>query len=98
MWMDFMKAAIANKPNEAFPTGNMPKKELEVPLTPPEDSPVVKEIPKATEEVDPDAGEPDAAPAPNGPSAAPIVRPEEQKPAPAAPAPGTPPGIPPPGL
>jgi penicillin-binding protein 1A len=62
MWMDFMKAAIANKPNEAFPTGNMPKKELDVPLTPTEESPVVKEIPKTAEEVDPDAAEPDAAP------------------------------------
>jgi penicillin-binding protein 1A len=63
MWMDFMKAAIANKPKEAFPTGNMPKKELDVPVTP-ADSPVVKAIPKATEPVDPDAAEPegDAAP------------------------------------
>jgi penicillin-binding protein 1A len=58
MWMDFMRAAIANKPDEAFPTGNMPKKELDVPLTPP-DSPVVKEIPKAPEQVDPDAIEPE---------------------------------------
>ena len=58
MWMDFMRAAIANKPDEAFPTGNMPKKELDVPLTPP-DSPVVKEIPKAPEQVDPNAIEPE---------------------------------------
>ena len=58
MWMDFMRAAIAGKPNEAFPTGNAPKKELDVPLTPP-DSPVVKKIPKAPAEVDPDAVEPD---------------------------------------
>ena len=63
MWMDFMRAAIANKPTEAFPEGNAPMKELEVPLTPPPNSPVVKEIPKAPAEADPDAEpEGDAAP------------------------------------
>jgi penicillin-binding protein 1A len=30
MWMDFMRAAIANKPDEKFPEGNAPKKQLEV--------------------------------------------------------------------
>ena len=66
MWMDFMRVAIANKPDERFPTGNMPKKELDLPLTPPLDSPVVKEIPKLPEQADPDAIEPegDAAPKP----------------------------------
>ena len=33
MWMDFMRAAIAGKPNEAFATGDDPKKVLEVPLS-----------------------------------------------------------------
>jgi penicillin-binding protein 1A len=74
MWMDFMRAAIAGKPDEAFPEGNEPKKELDVPLTP-QGSPVVKEIPKPAEETDPDAIPPDidagpkplsAAPAPTG--------------------------------
>jgi penicillin-binding protein 1A len=72
MWMDFMRAAIANKPNETFPEGNAPMKELEVPLTPP-DASVVKQIPKpAPEETDPDTAEPEApkavapAPAPTG--------------------------------
>jgi penicillin-binding protein 1A len=32
MWMDFMKAAIANKPKEAFATGGAPQKKLDVPL------------------------------------------------------------------
>jgi len=65
MWMDFMRAAIAGKPNEAFPQGNEPKKELELPLTPPASSPVVKQLPKPPIETDPDALEPDdnAAPA-----------------------------------
>ena len=30
MWMDFMRAAIANKPNETFPTAGAPKKKLNV--------------------------------------------------------------------
>jgi penicillin-binding protein 1A len=59
MWMDFMKAAIANKPDEKFPEGNAPEKQLDVPLTPPEESPVVKAIPKAPEETDPEAAEPE---------------------------------------
>jgi penicillin-binding protein 1A len=33
MWMDFMRAAIANKPNEAFAAGGAPQKKLDVPLT-----------------------------------------------------------------
>ncbi len=73
MWMDFMRAAIANKPDEKFPEGNAPEKQLDVPLTPPEASPVVKEVPKVTEDTDPDAVEPEgdagqkvAPPAPAG--------------------------------
>jgi penicillin-binding protein 1A len=78
MWMDFMRAAIANKPDEKFPEGNAPEKQLDVSLTPPEGSPVVKEIPKAPEETDPDAAEPEgdagqktAPPPPAVPSAPP---------------------------
>jgi penicillin-binding protein 1A len=66
MWMDFMKAAIAGKPDERFPVGNMPKKQLDVPLTPA--VPVVKEIPKAEGDAGAEGGDatPDAAPAPAG--------------------------------
>jgi penicillin-binding protein 1A len=35
MWIEFMKAAIANKPDEAFAAAGAPKKVLDVPLTPP---------------------------------------------------------------
>jgi penicillin-binding protein 1A len=31
MWMDFMRVAIANKPNEAFAVGGAPKKRLDLP-------------------------------------------------------------------
>jgi len=34
MWMEFMRAAIANKPDEKFPEVNSPKKQLEVPEAP----------------------------------------------------------------
>jgi penicillin-binding protein 1A len=60
MWMDFMRAAIAGKPNEAFATGDAPKKVLEVPLSAP-DSAVKRKAADTREDVDPDA--PDAAPA-----------------------------------
>lgn len=33
MWMDFMRAVIVNKPNEAFAAAGEPKKVLEVPLS-----------------------------------------------------------------
>jgi penicillin-binding protein 1A len=72
MWMDFMRAAIANKPDETFPEGNEPKKQLDVPLTPP-GSPVVQQIPKPPVETDPDAP---ATGGDAGPKAAPAPTPE----------------------
>jgi penicillin-binding protein 1A len=58
MWMDFMKAAIANKPNEKFPEEDAPEKQLDVPLTPTPDSPGMKQAPKSAGEIDPDTAEP----------------------------------------
>ena len=34
MWMDFMKVAIADRPNETFPKANAPKKQLNVQVAP----------------------------------------------------------------
>jgi penicillin-binding protein 1A len=69
MWMDFMRAAIANKPDEKFPEGNAPEKQLDVPLTPPGESPVVKGIPKPPEDAEPDPTEPEGPKtAPGGPA------------------------------
>jgi hypothetical protein len=45
----------------------MPEKQLDVPLTPAGDAPVVRQIPKEPEETDPDAIEPE-------PKAAPAVK------------------------
>jgi len=56
MWMDFMRAAIAGKPTETFPTGNAPKKQLDLPLTPASGAPAAT---PAKSESDPGANEPD---------------------------------------
>jgi penicillin-binding protein 1A len=75
MWMEFMKVAIADKPDEFFPKDGAPKKVLALPVT---DGVTTDETPKATpEEADPDAPESDAAPKPVGaaPAAAPVVAP-----------------------
>jgi penicillin-binding protein 1A len=70
MWMDFMRAAIAGKPDEAFPEGNAPEKELDVPPPPPPDSPVVKQVPKAPANTDPETAEPDEDSTPKTPPTA----------------------------
>jgi penicillin-binding protein 1A len=62
MWMDFMRAADAMKPNEAFATAGAPKKELEVAAAPAASVATVSR-PKAPPEDDSDArGNPVAAP------------------------------------
>jgi penicillin-binding protein 1A len=81
MWMDFMRAAIANKPNEAFATAGAPKKTLDVPLSKPADADRPKRLaPKPPEDADPDTT---AAPSPAvtapgiGPDAAPSSAPAD---------------------
>ena len=54
MWLDFMKAAIAGKDSEAFPTADEPKKVLAVPLT-------TEPAPKKPTEEEPDTPEEDGA-------------------------------------
>ena len=39
IWMDFMKVAVADRPNEQFSRANAPKKKLEVAITPPDQQP-----------------------------------------------------------
>jgi len=39
MWMDFMRVAIAGKPDEQFPTGGQPEKQLDVPVNAPPGAP-----------------------------------------------------------
>jgi penicillin-binding protein 1A len=87
MWMDFMRAAIANKPNEAFATAGAPQKKLDVPLSSPAErvKPLVQPAEKP-DEADPDApngsgGEPKTAPAPVAPATAPSPGPVSADPA-----------------
>jgi len=66
MWMDFMKVAIADKPNEQFAKPNAPKKQLDVPVAPEGDDQVA---PKPAKSDDSDSNSDDdsdkpAAPAP----------------------------------
>jgi penicillin-binding protein 1A len=108
MWMDFMRAAIANKPNEAFVTAGAPQKKLDVPLSSPADraKPLVQPAEKP-DEADPDApegggGEPkNAAPAPavlpSNPSNAPAPAPATDKSTPPAGSRGVAPARPVPG-
>jgi penicillin-binding protein 1A len=63
MWMDFMRAAIAGKPGEQFPSGG--EKQLDVPVnTPPGAAPPASQpAAKTSEDADPDAPD-DSAPKP----------------------------------
>ena len=64
MWMDFMKAAIANKPDETFAAEGAPKKALDLPLN--------RGVAAAPKEA-PEEEEPDTPPPPKaGVSAAPV--------------------------
>ena len=57
MWMDFMRVAIANKPNEAFATGGAPQKKLDVPLTSVAERTARVTTPAKAEDQDPDVPE-----------------------------------------
>jgi penicillin-binding protein 1A len=71
IWMDFMRAAIAGKPDEKFPTAGAPKKVLDVPVS----KPGVPVQPKPSEPKDSEDDEPETpkvdAPKPGEPAAAP---------------------------
>jgi penicillin-binding protein 1A len=73
MWMDFMRAAIANKPNEAFATAGAPKKALDVALTKALDFDRPRRLtPKPSEDADPDTSPGDGGAAkPSAPAAGP---------------------------
>ncbi len=75
MWIDFMKVAIAGKPNENFAQPNAPKRELEVAT-----EPAPEAVPQPTHDEPSDPAEPDAstpAAQPAAPSIAPAVLPDD---------------------
>jgi penicillin-binding protein 1A len=74
MWMDFMRAAIANKPDEAFPAANAPKKTLDVQLSPAGSRPPPKEVapPKPPDDDEPEQPAADGGAKPSAASAVPV--------------------------
>ena len=73
MWIDFMKAAVANKPNEQFARYEAPRKQLEVPVSAPTDD--AEPAPKA-------AAHDDDADAESGDDSGTGDKPVDQTPAP----------------
>jgi len=57
MWMDFMKVAVADKPNEAFAKPNAPKREIEVATGPDPDAVPAPKPPSNEDPDQPDAGD-----------------------------------------
>jgi penicillin-binding protein 1A len=80
MWMDFMKVAVADKPNEAFEKANAPKREIEVAAEP--DTDAVPAPKAAHEEEQPDGDDADSAKIP-APTPAPALAPAPAAPPPA---------------
>jgi penicillin-binding protein 1A len=73
MWIDFMRAAVASKPNEEFAKYEAPRKQLDVPMAAPDDAPkAVAPKPAVKSDDDADSDDSDDEDAPKKP--APIVR------------------------
>ncbi len=88
MWMDFMRAAIANKPDETFASAGAPKKVLELPLTPPgQTNPSAQKVsPQLSEEEDADPSAADkSAPKLKQPQTAPVIAPSKPSATPSKP-------------
>ena len=78
MWMDFMRAVIAGKPDEQFPSGG--EKQLDVPINAPPGAPPAAAQPaaKSADDADPDApNEPAPKPAPITPAGSPGTPPQQ---------------------
>ncbi len=84
MWIDFMKAAIAGKDDEAFPSGSMPKKQLAVALNAGKGDDA-DEKPAKSDEDAPDPDDPDGS----GVKVLPAQRPAPDPVPPAVTAPGS---------
>jgi penicillin-binding protein 1A len=83
IWMNFMKVAVADRPNEQFSRANAPKRKLEVAITPPDQQPAAPAADNG-DEVDENAPPP---PPPQSavPPPAPVNQPlPNDEPAPAA--------------
>lgn len=65
MWMDFMKVAVAGRPNEQFSKFNAPKKQLEVPIAQPSDEQAKPSHRDEDTDDDTDKAQPAASPVPS---------------------------------
>jgi penicillin-binding protein 1A len=76
MWMDFMKVAVADRPNEQFAKYEAPRKQLDVPVTPDGDQPAAVASKPAAKDSDADSDDSsdDDAAAPKPGTPAPIIR------------------------
>ena len=101
IWVDFMKVALADKPNEAFSAQNAPKKQIQVPADADTDAPPT---PPPSPDADPDTDqeplhkapepailEPGEQRLPNDEPAIPMPPPHQQAPAPIVRVPQPPP-------
>jgi penicillin-binding protein 1A len=101
IWVDFMKVALADKPNEAFSAQNAPKKQIQVPADADTDAPPP---PPPSPDTDPDTDqeplhkapepailEPGEQRLPNDEPAIPVPPPHQQAPAPIVRVPQPPP-------
>ncbi len=79
MWMDFMKAAVADKPNEQFAKYEAPRKQLDVPVAPEGEEAAPK--PAKTDDSDSDSDDDSDKPSPK--PAAPVVPPAASEEVPA---------------
>jgi penicillin-binding protein 1A len=78
MWMDFMRAAIAGKPDEKFPTSGAPKKQLDVPMTKPDAEPP-KPLPRDEDEDEQETPPKQTAPKPPAGAAQPAKAPSQSR-------------------
>jgi penicillin-binding protein 1A len=86
IWMDFMKVAIAANPGEQFSKANAPKKQIDVPITPDEDSvPQAKPDDNSDQPDNDDDSKPVPAPAPATPPSDALPNDAPAKPTAAAP-------------
>ena len=74
IWIDFMRAAIANKPNETFSTAGAPRRSVDVPVTPAAEAPDADKPSDDPNDTDP-TDTPTPPPAETPPADAPPVTP-----------------------
>ncbi|HEV2577153.1 MAG TPA: PBP1A family penicillin-binding protein [Acidobacteriaceae bacterium] len=92
IWMQFMKVALADRPNEQFPRANAPKKKLDVDVTQTDQQPTPAPAAQSSDDDNVDTTPPPPPPQMQVPPPAPVNQPlpnDEAAPAPAVTPPGS---------